>query len=156
MRIKRLEIQGFKSFAERTVLHFGDGITGVVGPNGCGKSNIVDALRWAMGEQSAKHLRGNGMDDVIFAGSETRGPLGMAEVTITFKNDDGTLVPPEYRGLSEISVTRRLFRDGTSEYLINKQLMRLRDVVDLFLGTGIGTKSYSIIEQGRVGLIVTA
>ncbi|MFO0724884.1 MAG: chromosome segregation protein SMC [Myxococcota bacterium] len=156
MRIKRLEIQGFKSFADRTVLHFGDGITGVVGPNGCGKSNIVDALRWAMGEQSAKHLRGNGMEDVIFAGSESRGPTGMAEVTITFKNDDGTLVPPEYRGLTEISVTRRLFRDGTSEYLINRQLMRLRDVIDLFLGTGVGTKSYSIIEQGRVGLIVTA
>ncbi|MCC7382660.1 MAG: chromosome segregation protein SMC [Deltaproteobacteria bacterium] len=155
MRIKRLEIHGFKSFADRTVLHFGDGITGVVGPNGCGKSNIVDALRWAMGEQSAKHLRGAGMEDVIFAGSESRGPMGMSEVTITFKND-GFLVPPEYKGMSEISVTRRLFRDGTSEYLINKQLARLRDVTDLFLGTGIGTKSYSIIEQGRIGLIVTA
>lgn len=155
MRIKRLEIHGFKSFAERTVIHFGDGITGVVGPNGCGKSNIVDALRWAMGEQSAKHLRGNGMDDVIFAGSESRGPLGMAEVTITFKND-GSLVPPEYRDCAEISVTRRLFRDGTSEYLINRTRARLKDVYDLFLGTGIGTKSYSIIEQGRIGLIVTS
>ncbi len=155
MRIKRLEIHGFKSFADRTVIHFGDGITGVVGPNGCGKSNIVDALRWAMGEQSAKHLRGAGMDDVIFAGSESRGPLGMAEVTITFKND-GSMVPPEYRDCSEISVTRRLFRDGTSEYLINRTRARLKDVFDLFLGTGIGTKSYSIIEQGRIGLIVTS
>lgn len=155
MRIKRLEIHGFKSFADRTVIHFGDGITGVVGPNGCGKSNIVDALRWAMGEQSAKHLRGSGMDDVIFAGSESRGPLGMAEVTITFKND-GSLVPPEYRDCAEISVTRRLFRDGTSEYLINRTRSRLKDVYDLFLGTGIGTKSYSIIEQGRIGLIVTS
>ncbi len=156
MRIKRLEIQGFKSFADRTVLNFGDGITGVVGPNGCGKSNIVDALRWAMGEQSAKHLRGDGMSDVIFAGSESRGPMGLAEVTITFKNDDGSLMPPELRGLNEVSVTRRLFRDGTSEYLVNKQAARLRDVIELFLGTGIGTKSYSIIEQGRIGLIVTS
>jgi chromosome segregation protein len=156
MRIKRLEIQGFKSFADRTVLHFGDGITGVVGPNGCGKSNIVDALRWAMGEQSAKHLRGDGMSDVIFAGSESRGPMGMAEVTITFKNDDGSLMPPELRAHAEVSVTRRLFRDGTSEYLMNRQPARLRDVVELFLGTGIGTKSYSIIEQGRIGLIVTS
>src|SRR5262245_28741832 len=95
MKIRRLEILGFKSFAERTVLTFGEGITGVVGPNGCGKSNIVDAIRWAMGEQSAKHLRGQGMQDIIFAGSESRGPLGMSEVTVTFKND-GALVPPEY------------------------------------------------------------
>ena len=155
MKIKRLELQGFKSFADRSVLHFGEGITGVLGPNGCGKSNIVDALRWAMGEQSAKHLRGSGMEDVIFAGSESRGPMGMAEVTITFKND-GHLVPPEYKKLSEISVTRRLFRDGTSQYLINKQVCRLRDVQELFMGTGIGTKSYAIIEQGRIGLVVTA
>src|SRR5262249_37743386 len=95
MKIRRLDIQGFKSFADRTVLTFGEGITGVVGPNGCGKSNIVDAIRWAMGEQSAKHLRGQGMQDIIFAGSESRGPVGMSEVTITFKND-GALVPPEY------------------------------------------------------------
>lgn len=155
MKIRRLEIQGFKSFADRTVLRFGDGVTGVVGPNGCGKSNIVDAIRWVMGEQSAKHLRGSGMQDVIFAGSEHRGPSGMAEVTITFKND-GKLVPPEYQGLDEISVTRRLFRDGTSEYGINKVTCRLRDILDLFMGTGIGKNAYSIIEQGRIGLIVTA
>ena len=155
MKIRRLEIQGFKSFAERTVLTFGEGITGVVGPNGCGKSNIVDAIRWTMGEQSAKHLRGNGMQDIIFAGSESRGPVGMAEVTVTFKND-GALVPPEYAKFDEISVTRRLFRDGTSEYGINKVNCRLRDVIDLFMGTGIGKQAYSIIEQGRIGLIVTA
>jgi chromosome segregation protein len=155
MKIRRLEIQGFKSFADRTVLKFGDGITGVVGPNGCGKSNIVDAIRWVMGEQSAKHLRGAGMQDVIFAGSETRGPSGMAEVSISFKND-GHHVPPEYRKFDELSVTRRLFRDGTSEYAINKVPSRLRDILDLFMGTGIGKNAYSIIEQGRIGLIVTA
>jgi chromosome segregation protein len=155
MKIRRLEIQGFKSFADRTVLRFGEGITGVVGPNGCGKSNIVDAIRWVMGEQSAKHLRGSGMQDVIFSGSESRGPSGFSEVTLTFKND-GSLVPPEYQRCEEISVTRRLFRDGTSEYAINKVPCRLRDVLDLFMGTGIGKNAYSIIEQGRIGLIVTA
>lgn len=155
MKIRRLEIQGFKSFADRTVLRFGDGITGVVGPNGCGKSNIVDAIRWVMGEQSAKHLRGMGMQDVIFAGCEARGPGGMAEVSITFKND-GLLVPPEHAGKEEISVTRRLFRDGTSEYAINGVTCRLRDVLDLFMGTGIGKNAYAIIEQGRIGMIVTS
>jgi len=155
MKIRRLEIQGFKSFADRTVLKFGDGVTGIVGPNGCGKSNIVDAIRWVMGEQSAKHLRGAGMQDVIFAGSEKRGPMGMAEVTLTFKND-GHVVPPEYAQYDEISVTRRLFRDGTSEYAINKVTCRLRDILDLFMGTGIGKNAYSIIEQGRIGLIVTS
>ena len=155
MKIRRLEIQGFKSFADRTVLKFGDGITGVVGPNGCGKSNIVDAIRWVMGEQSAKHLRGLGMQDIIFAGCETRGPAGMAEVSITFKND-GELVPPEYQQHEEIQVTRRLFRDGTSEYAINQVNCRLRDILDLFMGTGIGKNAYAIIEQGRIGLIVTA
>ncbi len=155
MKIRRLEIQGFKSFADRTVLKFGDGITGVVGPNGCGKSNIVDAIRWVMGEQSAKHLRGLGMQDVIFAGCEARGPAGMAEVTIAFKND-GLLVPPEYSRYEEIGVTRRLYRDGTSEYAINGVGCRLRDILDLFMGTGIGKNAYAIIEQGRIGLIVTA
>lgn len=155
MKIRRLEIQGFKSFADRTVLKFGDGITGVVGPNGCGKSNIVDAIRWVMGEQSAKHLRGLGMQDIIFAGCESRGPAGMAEVSITFKND-GALVPPEYQHLEEIQVTRRLYRDGTSEYAINQVNCRLRDILDLFMGTGIGKNAYAIIEQGRIGLIVTA
>ncbi len=155
MKIRRLEIHGFKSFADRTVLRFGDGVTGIVGPNGCGKSNIVDAIRWVMCEQAAKQLRGSGMQDVIFAGSEQRGPMGMSEVTITFKND-GQLVPPEYQSYEEISVTRRLFRDGTSEYGINKVQCRLRDILDLFMGTGIGKNAYSIIEQGRIGLIVTS
>src|SRR5256712_151099 len=155
MKIRRLEISGFKSFADRVVFSFDDGVTGVVGPNGCGKSNVVDAIRWAMGEQSAKHLRGRSMEDVIFSGSETRPPTGMAEVSLTFQND-GRLVPPQYAGFSEITVTRRLFRNGDSEYEINKTPCRLLDITELFLGTGVGTRAYSIIEQGRIGLIVSA
>src|SRR5216684_378486 len=155
MKIRRVEISGFKSFADRVVFSFDDGVTGVVGPNGCGKSNVVDAIRWAMGEQSAKHLRGRSMEDVIFSGSESRPPTGMAEVSITFQND-GRLVPPQYAGFAEITVTRRLFRDGTSEYEINKAPCRLLDITELFLGTGVGTRAYSIIEQGRIGLIVSA
>ncbi|MEZ4255197.1 MAG: chromosome segregation protein SMC [Polyangiales bacterium] len=155
MKIKRLEICGFKSFVDRTVLHFDHDVTGVVGPNGCGKSNIVDAIRWAMGEQSAKTLRGRGMEDVIFNGSEDRGPHGFAEVSITFENADG-LAPPEYADYSEIQVTRRLDRQGNSDYLINKTPVRLMDVVNLFLGTGVGKRAYSIIEQGRIGYIVSS
>src|SRR5437868_905909 len=155
MKIRRLEISGFKSFADRVVFSFDDGITGVVGPNGCGKSNVVDAVRWAMGEQSAKHLRGRAMEDVIFSGSESRPATGMAEVSLTFQND-GRLVPPQYAGFGEITVTRRLFRNGDSEYEINKAACRLLDITELFLGTGVGTRAYSIIEQGRIGLIVSA
>jgi chromosome segregation protein len=154
MKLTRLDIVGFKSFAEKVTLHFSDGITSVVGPNGCGKSNIVDAIRWAMGEQSAKHLRGGKMEDVIFNGSESRGPMGLAEVTLTLKNDG--VVPPDYADYDEIAVRRRLFRDGTSEYSINKTPVRLKDVTDLFLGTGVGTRAYSMIEQGRIGFIVNS
>ncbi|HKE14396.1 MAG TPA: chromosome segregation protein SMC [Kofleriaceae bacterium] len=247
MRIKRIEVIGFKSFCDRTVLHFQHPITGVVGPNGCGKSNIVDAIRWCMGEQSAKHLRGQAMGDVIFAGSDTRGAAGMAEVSLTFEDvgfsaetlrlaleeqDDlgdpalaaaeaaeaealadegegegggeagktgegetaaGAAVaadasaadagqqgeaepeidvhaatrevqevladsPPaiDFSQYSEVTITRRLFRDGTSNYYLNRTPCRLRDITDFFLGTGIGTKAYSIIEQGRVGQIVSS
>src|SRR5881392_2536594 len=155
VKIRRLEISGFKSFADRVVFSFDDGVTGVVGPNGCGKSNVVDAIRWAMGEQIAKHLRGRAMEDVIFAGSESRPATGMAEVALTFQND-GRLVPPQYAGFGEITVTRRLFRSGESEYEINKTACRLLDITELFLGTGVGTRAYSIIEQGRIGLIVSA
>src|SRR5438105_14785006 len=117
MKIRRVDISGFKSFAERVVFSFEDGVTGVVGPNGCGKSNVVDAIRWAMGEQSAKHLRGAAMEDVIFAGSESFGPLGMAEVILTFENDgSGGAAPPQFAEYAEISVGRRLFRSGESEY----------------------------------------
>jgi chromosome segregation protein len=159
MHIKKLEISGFKSFVDRTVVHFDHDVTGVVGPNGCGKSNIVDAIRWCMGEQSPRQLRGKSMDDVIFAGCESRKPHGFAEVTITFSNDDpqyAQTLPLEYRDYPEIAVSRRLFRDGTSEYLINKTQVRLKDLNDLFLGTGVGSKAYSIIEQGKIGLIVSA
>lgn len=156
MKIKKLELIGFKSFVDRTVLHFDHDVLAIVGPNGCGKSNIVDAIRWCMGEQSARHLRGRSMDDVIFSGSESRAPQDFAEVTLTFDNDDPRELPLEFKNYSEIAVTRRVHRSGESEYLINKVGVRLRDVTDLFLGTGAGTKAYSIVEQGKVGLIVSA
>src|SRR5688500_468698 len=156
MKIKRLELCGFKSFVERTVVRFDHEIMGIVGPNGCGKSNIVDAIRWCMGEQSAKHLRGRSMEDVIFNGSESRSSADFAEVTLTFTNDDPVGVPIEYQDYAEIAVTRRLHRSGDSEYLINKTPVRLKDITDLFLGTGVGTKAYSIVEQGKIGLIVSA
>jgi len=155
MRLKRLEMIGFKSFAEKTVVELNPGITAVVGPNGCGKSNIVDALRWAMGEQSARHLRGHQMEDVVFAGSDTLPATGMAEVSIVFDNEDGR-GPAEYSNFSEIMVTRRLFRSGESEYSINKVDCRLKDVIELFLGTGVGSKAYSIVEQGKVDELVNS
>ncbi|HEX3771601.1 MAG TPA: AAA family ATPase, partial [Polyangiaceae bacterium] len=156
MKIKKLELAGFKSFVDRTVMKFDHDVLGIVGPNGCGKSNIVDAIRWCMGEQSARHLRGRSMDDVIFSGSETRSSQDVAEVTLTFENDSPEELPLEYKEYAEIAVTRRLFRSGESDYLINKTSVRLRDITDLFLGTGAGTKAYSIVEQGKVGLIVSA
>ena len=156
MKIKKLEMIGFKSFVDRTVVHFDHDVLGIVGPNGCGKSNIVDAIRWSMGEQSAKHLRGRSMEDVLFGGSDSRAPCELAEVTLTFENDTPADVPLEYKDYAEIAVTRRLHRTGDSEYLINKTQVRLKDITDLFLGTGVGTKAYSIVEQGRIGLIVSA
>ncbi|MCU0670209.1 MAG: chromosome segregation protein SMC [Myxococcota bacterium] len=155
MRIKSLQISGFKSFVDRSVLAFQPGITAIVGPNGCGKSNVVDAMRWAMGEQSPRHLRGKSMDDVIFAGSELRPAVGMAEVVLTFDNSDGR-APAEYAGFTEIQISRRLYRDGNSEYLINKTSCRLRDVLDFFRDTGIGTRGYTIVEQGQIAGIVSA
>ena len=214
MRIKRIEVIGFKSFCDRTVMNFSQPVTAVVGPNGCGKSNIVDAIRWCMGEQSAKHLRGGAMADVIFNGSDTRGPAGMAEVSLTFEDvgfshetlqlalveeDElrggadveslaegegeaeaaGEPPPPadidvnaatreahelladappaiDFAQYSEVTITRRLFRDGSSHYFLNRTPCRLRDITDFFLGTGVGTKAYSIIEQGRIGQIVSS
>ena len=155
MRLKSLEMIGFKSFAQKTLIELNPGITAIVGPNGCGKSNIVDALRWAMGEQSARHLRGHQMEDVVFSGSDTLPPTGMAEVSITFDNEDGR-GPAEYGNFSEIMVTRRLFRSGESDYAINKVACRLKDVIELFLGTGVGSKAYSIVEQGRVDELVNS
>jgi chromosome segregation protein len=155
LRIKSLQVHGFKSFVDRTVFTFKDGVTAVVGPNGCGKSNVVDAIRWVMGEQSAKRLRGKGMDDVIFAGSETRPPIGMAEVVLSFENEDGS-APAAFAAYSEIQICRRLYRSGESEYLINKTQTRLKDVQDFFRDTGIGAKGYTIVEQGKVAEIVSA
>ncbi len=155
MRIKSLELNGFKSFVDKTRIAFKPGITAVVGPNGCGKSNVVDAMRWAMGEQSPRRLRGKGMDDVIFAGSEGRSPVGMAEVILTFDNSDGD-APPAFSAYTEIQVARRLYRSGESEYLLNRTPCRLRDVQDFFRDSGVGTKGYTIVEQGRIAEIVSA
>jgi chromosome segregation protein len=152
MFLKRLEVVGFKSFAERSVVEFVPGVTAVVGPNGSGKSNITDAIRWVLGEQSAKSLRGGKMEDVIFAGSDSRKSLNFAEVTLTLNNEDHTL-PIDY---SEVSVTRRVFRSGDSEYLINRQPSRLKDIVDLFMDSGLGREAFSIISQGRVEEILNS
>jgi chromosome segregation protein len=151
MRLQAITIFGFKSFADRTELRILPGITAVVGPNGCGKSNISDALRWALGEQSPKALRGHRMEDVIFHGSASRRPLGLAEVLLTFANDGELSVP-----WSEVGVGRRLYRDGESEYLLNKTVCRLKDVHDLFLGTGVNPKAYALMEQERLAHILTA
>ncbi len=155
MRIKKIELVGFKSFKDRTVIHFDAGITGIVGPNGCGKSNIVDALVWVMGEMSAKDLRGSTMTDVIFAGADGYAPLGMCEVSLTLENDGGPF-PVKYIKHSEIMLTRRLHRNGEGEYFINKEPARLKDVQEVFMDTGAGSKGFSIIQQGMIGKIITA
>ncbi len=167
MRIKQLELVGFKSFPQRTILDFPAGVTGIVGPNGCGKSNVVDALRWVLGEQSPKHLRGDAMEAVIFSGNERSAPLGMAEVSLTFDNDrqlmppadldlEISTLPAHIRELPEITIGRRYFRSGESEYYINRIPCRLKDITELFLGTGVGSKAYAIIEQGRVEQLINA
>lgn len=153
MKLKKVDIQGFKTFVDRTTLLFNAGITGVVGPNGCGKSNIVDSIRWVLGETNPRLLRGSQMEDVIFNGSETRPPLGMAEVTLTIDNEDGS-APAQYAAVPEIAVTRRVYRDGETEYLINKTPCRLKDITDLFMGTG--ANFYSVVEQGRITSVVSA
>jgi len=152
MYFKRLDLSGFKSFCDRTIIHLEPGLTSIVGPNGCGKSNILDALRWALGEQRAKELRGTHMLDVIFNGSEDRQPMGMAEVAVTFDNSDSRL-PLDF---AEVQVARRLYRSGESEYLINKTPCRLRDIQELFMDTGIGTNAYSLIGQGRIDLVLSS
>jgi chromosome segregation protein len=155
MKLKKLEINGFKSFPEKTSIHFPTGICAVVGPNGCGKSNLVDAIRWVMGEQSVKTLRGKSMEDVIFAGSRNQPPLNMAEVSLTLVNDNGT-APEELKDYSEIMLTRRLYRSGESGYFLNKRPCRLKDIRHVFLGSGLTARSYAIISQGNVGAITEA
>jgi chromosome segregation protein len=155
MKLKRLELIGFKSFYDKTTFDFSEGISAIVGPNGCGKSNIVDAIRWVLGEHAPSYIRSKALEDVIFAGSDAAGPLGMAEVTLTFVNDDGQ-APPGYEAYGEISVTRRTFRDGESEFYINRMPCRLKDIAELFLDTGAGARGYAIVQQGKVGEIVKA
>jgi len=155
VRISRLELHGFKSFPDRTTFHFGRGVSCVVGPNGCGKSNVVDALRWCIGEQSPRSLRGSEMADVIFAGSQDRRPVGYAEVQLSLVAD-GEPFPGDYAAVEELQVGRRLHRSGTSEYLINQNRVRRRDVVELLLDSGIGNNLYSFIEQGQVDKVITA
>ncbi|MDD2401146.1 MAG: AAA family ATPase, partial [Clostridia bacterium] len=151
MYLKRLDIHGFKSFADKTKLEFKPGITLVVGPNGSGKSNVSDSIRWVLGEQSVKSLRGGKMEDVIFAGSDKRRSLGMAEVSLTMDNSSGTF-PLEY---NEVTVTRRFYRSGESDYLINRVPCRLRDIHELFMDTGIGREGFSIIGQGKIDEVLS-
>src|SRR5438128_6835689 len=152
MHLESLELFGFKSFADKTVFNFHDGVTAIVGPNGCGKSNVLDAVRWALGEQSAKSLRGEEMADVIFGGSEKRKPVGFAEVSLTFTDCAAEL------GIDwhDVQVTRRVYRDGNSEYFLNKTACRLRDIQSLFADTGVARTAYSMMEQGRIDMILSS
>ncbi|WP_317395106.1 chromosome segregation SMC family protein, partial [Blautia hydrogenotrophica] len=151
MYLKNIEVYGFKSFAQKINFEFHNGITGIVGPNGSGKSNVGDAVRWVLGEQSAKQLRGGNMQDVIFSGTENRKPLSYASVSITLDNGDRKL-PVDYK---EVTVTRRLYRSGESEYLMNGSSCRLKDIQELFYDTGIGKEGYSIIGQGQIDKILS-
>ena len=155
MRLKSIKLAGFKSFVDPTTVPFPTNMTSVVGPNGCGKSNIIDAVRWVMGESSAKYLRGESMTDVIFNGSSARKPVGQASIELVFDNSDGS-APGEFARFNEISVRRRVSREGQSEYFLNGSKCRRRDITDLFLGTGLGPRSYAIIEQGMISRLIEA
>ncbi|HPB11800.1 MAG TPA: AAA family ATPase, partial [Kiritimatiellia bacterium] len=152
MYLKQIEITGFKSFADKTRLQFEPGMIAIVGPNGCGKSNVSDAIRWVLGEQRPTALRCAKMPDVVFNGTDSRKPLGMAEVSITFADCEG-LLDTEF---NEVTITRRVFRSGEGQYFINKNLCRLKDVHRLFMGTGIGTTSYSVMAQGQIDAILSS
>src|SRR5690554_143006 len=155
MRLKCIKLAGFKSFVDPTTVHFPSNMAAVVGPNGCGKSNIIDAVRWVMGESSAKNLRGESMTDVIFNGSNTRKPVGQASIELVFDNSDGTL-QDKYAGYNEISIRRKVTREGQNQYFLNGTKCRRRDITDIFLGTGLGPRSYSIIEQGMISKLIEA
>jgi len=155
MRLSKIKLAGFKSFVDPTTIHLPSNLVGVIGPNGCGKSNIIDAVRWVMGESSAKHLRGDSMADVIFNGSNGRKPVGTASIELAFDNSDGTL-GGQYAGYNEICIRRQVSRDGTSSYFLNNTRCRRRDITDIFLGTGLGPRSYSIIEQGTISRLIEA
>ncbi|MGB1009305.1 MAG: AAA family ATPase, partial [Thiolinea sp.] len=155
MRLSKIRIAGFKSFVDPVTLDLRTNLVGILGPNGCGKSNTIDAVRWVMGESSAKHLRGQSMDDVIFNGSSARKPVGQASVELVFDNSDGQL-GGEYARYAEISVKRLVSRDGTSKYFLNGSRCRRRDITDIFLGTGLGPRSYAIIEQGMISRLIEA
>ncbi|MGH8278038.1 MAG: chromosome segregation protein SMC [Gammaproteobacteria bacterium] len=153
MRLSKIKMSGFKSFVDPTILHLPSNLVGIVGPNGCGKSNVIDAVRWVMGESSAKQLRGDSMADVIFNGSSARKPVSTANIELVFDNSDGAIGGP-FANYAEVSVKREVVRDGTSSYFLNNARCRRRDVTDLFLGTGLGPRSYSIIEQGTIARLV--
>jgi len=155
MRLSRIKIAGFKSFVDPTDLKLPSSLVGIVGPNGCGKSNTIDAVRWVMGESSAKHLRGESMDDVIFVGSSSRKPVSQASVELVFDNSDGSL-GGEYAAYAQISIRREVSRDGQSKYALNNVRCRRRDIRDIFLGTGLGPRSYAIIEQGMISRLIEA
>lgn len=155
MRLSKIKIAGFKSFVDPTTIDMRSNLTGIVGPNGCGKSNTIDAVRWVMGESSAKHLRGASMDDVIFNGSASRKPIGQASIELLFDNSDGTL-GGEYAKFTEIGIKRQIHRDGQSKYFLNGTRCRRRDITDIFLGTGLGPRSYAIIEQGMISRLIEA
>src|ERR1700757_3766475 len=150
MKLKQLEIKGFKSFADKTTLHFDEGITGIIGPNGCGKSNIVDSIRWVIGEHKISNLRSENLESLVFNGSKTRSASGLAEVSLTFENTRN-LLPTEF---STVTITRRFYKNGESEYRLNDVQCRLKDIHNLFLDTGVSTDSYAIIELGMVDDII--
>src|SRR5690348_3043396 len=155
MRLTKIKLAGFKSFVDPTQVTFPSNLTGIVGPNGCGKSNVIDAVRWVMGELSAKHLRGENMADVVFNGSAARKPVGTASVELVFDNSDGK-IGGAYASYNEISLKRQVSRDGTSGYFINSARCRRKDITNLFLGTGLGARSYAIIEQGTISRVIEA
>ncbi len=156
MHLKALEVVGFKSFLEHTQISFAPGSTAVVGPNGCGKSNIVDAIRWVLGEQAPTRLRGKSTEDLIYAGNDKNPAAGMAEVSLILEADEHSALPEPYAALSEVGVTRRVFRSGDAEYLINKIPCRLKDITELFLASQVHSRGYAIIEQGKIEEIIHA